>query len=160
MTSTYIGIILFYDRPDLIVWVWVCAFSPFYFATWEEYHVGVLDLPMINGVSDGCILVGLVITFIGWLGHAAWKAPWILGLAARDWSFVFFGSAAFLTCLQNVLNVRAHRNSSIYEMVQTSLAYLLIMTNIGAFKLCSPSHILTNDYVSTIAFLGFIFAKE
>jgi hypothetical protein len=58
MSSTFLGIMLFYDYPECIVFIWSCAFSPFYFATWEEYHVGMLDLPIINGVSDGCLLIG------------------------------------------------------------------------------------------------------
>ncbi len=29
----------------------------FYFATLEVYYVGKLDLPVINAVSDGCVLV-------------------------------------------------------------------------------------------------------
>lgn len=39
-----------------------CSFVPFYFQTWEEYYVGSMILPIINGPSEGLLIaVGMCI---------------------------------------------------------------------------------------------------
>ena len=33
-----------------------CGFVPFYFQTWEEYYLGAMNLPPINGPSEGLLM--------------------------------------------------------------------------------------------------------
>ena len=35
----------------------VCTMTGFYSATLEQYYVGGLNLPIINGVSDACVII-------------------------------------------------------------------------------------------------------
>ena len=35
----------------------VCIMTGFYSATLEQYYVGKLNLPVINGVSDACVII-------------------------------------------------------------------------------------------------------
>jgi len=41
---------------------------PFHFATLEEYYVGGLWLPVLNGVTDGSVLIIMINILIGMLG--------------------------------------------------------------------------------------------
>jgi len=44
----------------------------FFFNTWEEYYTGSLDLPIIHGVSEGCVLCCVVMFCTGYYGHEIW----------------------------------------------------------------------------------------
>lgn len=46
--------------PFLVVSALATPFVPFYVATWEEYYVGKLVLPIINGPAEG-VLLGVAI---------------------------------------------------------------------------------------------------
>ena len=46
--------------PFLVLSALATPFVPFYVATWEEYYVGQLVLPIINGPSEG-VLIGVAI---------------------------------------------------------------------------------------------------
>jgi ethanolaminephosphotransferase len=151
---------MYYDVSYVTVWIWVVICSPFYFATWEEYHVGTLNLPVVNGVSDGCTIAGVVFIVIGITGLPAWKVPVVFGISARAWSFFVFAITAFVSCLINARNARLHKTTTLYEMLVTSTAYFGLLATIIVLKLFSPSDVLTTEYVAILAFLGFIFAKE
>ena len=40
-----------------------CSMVPFYFETWEEYHVGSMILPFFNGPSD-CLCLAVLMCFV------------------------------------------------------------------------------------------------
>jgi len=64
---------------------------PFHFATLEEYYVGGLWLPVMNGVTDGSLLLILVNVLIGLLGSQFFAAPTtILGFATSIGHFCFY----------------------------------------------------------------------
>ena len=46
--------------PFLVISAIATPFVPFYVATWEEYYVGKLVLPIINGPAEG-VLMGVMI---------------------------------------------------------------------------------------------------
>ena len=47
----------------------------FHFTTLEEYYLGTLVLPMFNAVSDGSLLVIVVLVFTGSIGNDFWAVP-------------------------------------------------------------------------------------
>ena len=40
---------------SIFFFLW-CGFVPFYFQTWEEYYLGAMNLPPINGPSEGLLI--------------------------------------------------------------------------------------------------------
>ncbi len=58
----------------------ICLTSGFYFATLQQYYCGRLDLPIINGVSDGCVIVYVVGLVSAFFGCDVWKSQAAFGL--------------------------------------------------------------------------------
>lgn len=44
----------------------------FFINTWEEYYTGSLDLPIIHGVSEGCVLSCILMIISGYCGQNIW----------------------------------------------------------------------------------------
>jgi ethanolaminephosphotransferase len=74
---TYVSILTFCHIFQLggtiyMLMMIVAVTAGFYFATLEEYYVGGLFLPIINGVSDGAILLVAMSFFGGFVGWEWW----------------------------------------------------------------------------------------
>lgn len=57
---------------------WITAFASwalFYGSTWEVYRTGVLILGYVNGVTEGSLLLVLVLLMRAFLGLAFWQSP-------------------------------------------------------------------------------------
>ena len=62
------------STPFLIFWTLLSSALPFYISTWEEYYTGALDLPLVNGPSEG-LLVGASLSIASFLyGPQHWHA--------------------------------------------------------------------------------------
>ena len=48
------------------------VYGAFYFATLEEHYVGTLRLPIFNGVSDGSVLIIILMLATGIFGNDFW----------------------------------------------------------------------------------------
>jgi ethanolaminephosphotransferase len=49
----------------------ICGYVPFYFQTWEEYHLGTMVLPIFNGPSEG-LLMAISICLISYFMGCEW----------------------------------------------------------------------------------------
>jgi hypothetical protein len=69
----------------------ITACMPFHFATLEEYYVGGLWLPVLNGVTDGSVVLIGVNIMIGVMGSQWWADPMtILGFTAPFGHMCFY----------------------------------------------------------------------
>lgn len=55
---------------SLVVYL-MTTFS-FFFATWEEFHTGVMDLPAFNGVDEGAFTMAGLFFFTSFVGTSFW----------------------------------------------------------------------------------------
>lgn len=55
--------------------LWLTTTIPFFVATWEEFHLDALWLPIINGPSEGIVMTTLVYLLAGYLGNMFWQTP-------------------------------------------------------------------------------------
>ena len=55
-----LGSLLFLEDMKSYAQLYVMVVSAFFFNTWEAYYIGELVLPMINGVSEGTLLIILI----------------------------------------------------------------------------------------------------
>ena len=70
----------------------------FFFNTWEEYYTGSLDLPIMHGVSEGCVISCVVMILTGYYGHEMWlQNVTIYGQSFRLNNFVVVCSFAVST---------------------------------------------------------------
>lgn len=67
-------------------------------ATWEEYYTGILELPVINGPTEGILLaIGLKV-LTGIRGPGFWLEPSFVGqLKNNDLLLLGFGLSSILT---------------------------------------------------------------
>lgn len=59
------------NSPYLLVPMSVGSY-PFFYATLEEYYVGSLNLPCVNGPNEGCFLIVLIYLASAILGNRIW----------------------------------------------------------------------------------------
>jgi ethanolaminephosphotransferase len=50
----------------------IASYMVFHFTTLEEYYLGTLKLPMFNGVSDGSLILIILMIFTGAIGNTWW----------------------------------------------------------------------------------------
>jgi hypothetical protein len=61
----------------------IISSMPFYFITMEQYYVGEMNLPMINGVDEGSVVIMIACCFTGLQedNHKFWTEEiWVPGL--------------------------------------------------------------------------------
>lgn len=85
-----VGIITLYGNSYYTLTLWLLGAIPFFLATWEELYVGEQIFPVINGPSDGCLIVGFVITVIGLCGPEYFITNTYAGHRYMDLIFYFF----------------------------------------------------------------------
>lgn len=79
--------------------------APFYLATWEEFHVGALYLPVFNGPTEGILItVGAFLTS-GIIGTEFWAEELMFGVSASICVVRFGVFGACITCVYQVINV-------------------------------------------------------
>jgi ethanolaminephosphotransferase len=69
----------------------------FYAATLEEYYCGRLDLPLFNGVSDGCVMVYAIGLISGLAGSSYWKTKLFYQLTMSEIFILAFFIASLIT---------------------------------------------------------------
>ncbi|CAL5419060.1 unnamed protein product [Camellia sinensis] len=66
-------------------WFWVITAVPFYLATWEHYFTNTLILPVINGPTEGLMLIYLCHFFTAIVGADWWAQPFGKSLPFLSW---------------------------------------------------------------------------
>lgn len=72
-------------------WYWVIAAGPFYGATWENYFTNTLTLPVVNGPTEGLMLIYLGHFFTAIVGAEWWAQPFGKSLPFLSWVPVLNG---------------------------------------------------------------------
>jgi hypothetical protein len=58
--------------------LFICFTTTFFFNTWEEYYTGKLELPLIHGVSEGCVVCCAICIWTGIYGQNIWLEHFML----------------------------------------------------------------------------------
>lgn len=81
--------------PVEVVAIYLMCTIPFYLATWEEYVTGIMELPFISGVDEGCFVTNSVFIFTGLVGASFWVDTVVYGFELKIFllgSFIFICS--------------------------------------------------------------------
>ena len=54
----------------MLMWFMIC--NTFFLNTWEEYYTGILELPIIHGVSEGTLVTATLMIYTGINGQDFW----------------------------------------------------------------------------------------
>ncbi|KAF4402697.1 hypothetical protein G4B88_012482 [Cannabis sativa] len=83
-------------------WFWVISAVPFYGATWEHYFTNTLTLPIINGPTEGLMLIYVGHFFTAIVGN-------VLTLCAEWWAQQFGKSVPFLSWVPFISEIPTSR---------------------------------------------------
>ena len=96
ITTSFMATAALYGNSHISLFIWLAGAFPFFLATWEELYVGVQIFPVVNGPSDGCLLVGVLMLALGLVGPDYFANSYYSGIRYIDFICVFFGSSSFL----------------------------------------------------------------
>uniref|UniRef100_A0AAV1UPU4 CDP-alcohol phosphatidyltransferase n=1 Tax=Peronospora matthiolae TaxID=2874970 RepID=A0AAV1UPU4_9STRA len=134
----------------------------FIFATWEEYYSGSLELPVINGPTEG-ILLGIALKlFTACVGVDFWTHELIDGVQNNSLLVCVLIVSLCATLLVNVRNVlkAVHLNQdSVLVAFTRLLPFIIINALAGLWALYSPSDIFLTHPRMFLWMLGLLNSK-
>uniref|UniRef100_K3WTS5 CDP-alcohol phosphatidyltransferase n=1 Tax=Globisporangium ultimum (strain ATCC 200006 / CBS 805.95 / DAOM BR144) TaxID=431595 RepID=K3WTS5_GLOUD len=115
-------------------------------ATWEEYYSGSLQLPLINGPTEG-ILIGCALKlFTAWVGSQFWTQEIIPGFQNNSVFVIVTAISSFFTIAVNGVNVlHAVRlaNDSILVALTRLTPFFILNSLAALWVVFSPSDIFS-----------------
>ncbi|CAA7390924.1 unnamed protein product [Spirodela intermedia] len=154
-------------------WFWVISAIPFYFATWEHFFTNTLILPIINGPTEGLMLIYLSHFFTFFVGAEWWaqdfrKSVRFLGWIPLNYEIPLYELVLFLMIVIAVLPTIWSNISNVYKVVQArkgsmllALAMLypfcVLMGGVLIWSIISPDDVMLNYPHLLISGTGFAF---
>ena len=159
-----LGSLLFLEDMKSYAQLYVMVVSAFFFNTWEAYYIGELVLPMINGVSEGTLLIILICVLSSLYGPEFYAQKYdllflkncqlkeLIALGGCA-SGIFFGVISYI-------NVHLKRPSKDYlEINFNALIFALFLGAFYCVIYLSDSWIVKEWPKFLILTFGFLFAK-
>ncbi|XP_064951307.1 choline/ethanolaminephosphotransferase 1-like isoform X1 [Musa acuminata AAA Group] len=154
-------------------WFWVIAAIPFYLATWEHFFTNTLILPIINGPTEGLMLIYVCHWLTFFLGAEWWAQDFRKSIPFLGWvplipeipvySVVLFMMIAFgviPTIASNISNVhkvvKARRGSMILALAML-FPFGVLLAGVLIWSYLSPSDIMHSHPHLLIIGTGFAF---
>ncbi|EPS64258.1 hypothetical protein M569_10522, partial [Genlisea aurea] len=134
--------------------LWVMSAVVFYLATWEYYFTSSLILPVVNGPTEGLMLIYLFHIFTSFVGAEWWAQPFGESIAYLNWIPFLTGIAVYkvvVFCMitfgviptvyfniQNVHNIIKARNGSMPLALAMLFPFLLLLFGVILWAYLSP----------------------
>lgn len=139
-------------------WFWVISAIPFYGATWEHFFTNTLLLPVVNGPTEGLMLIYLshiFTSFVGsewWIQHLGESVPFLSWLPIISdipmYRVVLLGMVAFAVIptvafnIYNVYNVVSAKNGSMLLALAMLYPFIVLLGGAIAWDYLSPSDLM------------------
>ncbi|XP_021759778.1 choline/ethanolaminephosphotransferase 1 isoform X2 [Chenopodium quinoa] len=139
-------------------WFWVIAAIPFYGATWEHYFTNTLILPVINGPTEGLMLIYLCHFFTTFVGAEWWAQQFGASIPFLSWVPFFSGIPTYQVALylmiasgviptvafniQNVYNVVKLRKGSMLLALAMLYPFVVLLVGVLVWDYLSPSDLI------------------
>uniref|UniRef100_A0A0A0KTQ1 Aminoalcoholphosphotransferase n=1 Tax=Cucumis sativus TaxID=3659 RepID=A0A0A0KTQ1_CUCSA len=81
-------------------WFWVLSAVPFYGATWEHFFTNTLVLPVVNGPTEGLMLIYLCHFFTTFVGAGWWTQQFGKSIPIFSWVPIFHGKTSNLLSMK------------------------------------------------------------
>eukprot|EP00850_Spirogloea_muscicola_P017285 SM000147S01104 [mRNA] locus=s147:25909:30376:- [translate_table: standard] len=138
---------------------WAVATIPFYFATWETYYTHTLLLPVVNGPTEGLMIMYFAYWFTAIVGGEWWtldfrKAlrwpgllPMVPDIPTNEIAYwVMFIPGVIPTAIANFLTVRRvvlkGQRGSMLQALGMLLPYCTLLSGAFLWKRYSPSDVM------------------
>lgn len=130
----------------------------FYFTTWEEYHLGIMNFGFINPVDEGLTVMNSLMIFSGIVGSDWWIGEGILGMKRNEVLVYAISASCFFTILTNIYRVYKHNKNFqlTFDKIKVVLFFCACVFTVGYF---SPSDIVVTRMRSLIICFGLAFSK-
>ncbi|KAI4386435.1 hypothetical protein MLD38_004367 [Melastoma candidum] len=141
-------------------WFWVISAVPFYCATWEHYFTNTLILPVINGPTEGLMLIYLGHFFTAFVGSEWWAQPFGKAIPIFSWVpfiseipmfkyvlFIMIAAGVIPTVsfnVQNVCKVVQSRKGNMLLALAMLYPFAILLGGVLAWDYLSPSDIMGN----------------
>ncbi|KAJ4974810.1 hypothetical protein NE237_007984 [Protea cynaroides] len=140
-------------------WFWVIAAIPFYGATWEHFFTNTLILPVINGPTEGLMLIYMAHFFTSIVGAEWWTQQYGKSMPFFSWlPFVYdiptYRVVLYTMLAFGVIPTVAFNVYNVYKVVQARRGSMLL-----ALAMLYPFAVLLGgvllwDYLSPADIIG------
>ncbi|KAI3452956.1 hypothetical protein Pfo_009619 [Paulownia fortunei] len=141
-------------------WFWVISAVPFYCATWEHYFTNTLILPVINGPTEGLMLIYMTHFFTAFVGAEWWAQPFGKSIPFLSWVpfineitmnkavlFLMITFAVIPTVSFNVYNaykvVKARKGSMLLALAML-YPFVVLLGGVLVWDYLSPTDVMGN----------------
>ncbi|XP_020254640.1 choline/ethanolaminephosphotransferase 2-like [Asparagus officinalis] len=154
-------------------WFWVISAVPFYLATWEHFFTNTLILPVVNGPTEGLMLIYVCHFLTFFLGADWWAQDFRKSMPLLSWipfipELPFYGVVIFLMTVFAVLPTVWSNISNVHKVVEASKGSMLmalamlfpfgvLLAGVLVWSFLSPSDIMRNHPHLVIIGTGFAF---
>ncbi|KAI9168769.1 hypothetical protein LWI28_001662 [Acer negundo] len=141
-------------------WFWVLSAVPFFGATWEHYFTNTLILPVINGPTEGLMLIYLCHFFTAIVGAEWWAQRFGSSIPLLNWvplinEIQTYKAVLYMMLLFGAIPTVYFNVSNVYKVVQArkgsmllALAmlypFVVLMGGVLAWDYLSPSDLIGN----------------
>ncbi|KAK9061348.1 hypothetical protein SSX86_018528 [Deinandra increscens subsp. villosa] len=154
-------------------WFWVISAVPFYGATWEHYFTNTLVLPVVNGPTEGLMLIYFAHFFTSVVGAEWWAqdfgksipllswVPFINGIPTSGVVLLFMVLFAVIPTVsfnvQNVYKVVQSRKGSMLSALAMLVPFCLLLGVVLLWDFMSPSDLIRNYPHMVVMGIGLAF---
>ncbi|XP_054823105.1 choline/ethanolaminephosphotransferase 1-like [Prosopis cineraria] len=142
-------------------WWWLISAIPFYGATWEHYFTNCLILPVVNGPTEGLMIIYLLHFFTALVGARWWAQQLVKSMPFLSWvpfleGIPTYSAVLYFVIISGVIPTVAFNIHNVYKIVRAkkqrmrvALAmlypFVLLIGGVLLWDYLSPSDIL-GDY--------------
>ncbi|KAL0533971.1 hypothetical protein IC582_028247 [Cucumis melo] len=140
-------------------WFWVLSAVPFYGATWEHFFTNTLVLPVVNGPTEGLMLIYLCHFFTTFVGAGWWAQEFGKSIPIFSWVPIFhdiptFRAALILLAAFGVIPTVAFNVYNVYKVVQARKGNMLLALAMLYPFVVLVGGVLAWDYLSPSDIIG------
>ncbi|KMZ59998.1 Diacylglycerol Cholinephosphotransferase [Zostera marina] len=154
-------------------WFWVISAIPFYLATWEHFFTNTLILPVINGPTEGLMMIYISHFLTFFLGGEWWAQSFRKSIPFMNWvplvpEIPFYGVVLFLMIIfgviptiganiSNVSKVVKARKGSMMLALAMLFPFVVLLAGVLSWSFLSPEDIMGNYPHLLVVGTGFAF---
>ncbi|KAL0463673.1 UNVERIFIED_CONTAM: Choline/ethanolaminephosphotransferase 2 [Sesamum latifolium] len=140
-------------------WFWVISAVPFYCATWEYYFTKTLILPVVNGPTEGLMLIYMIHFFTAIVGAQWWAQQFGKSIPFLNWipfvkDMTMYKAALFLMIIFAVIPTISCNVYNVYKVVQARKGSMLLALAMLYPFVVLLSGVLVWDYLSPSDLMG------
>lgn len=141
--------------------IWMMTAFPFFLNTWEEYYTGELNLPVINGVSEGAVIACLIMISGGLFPEFWVQQATIFGhtIKFNEIAVILGLSSGCLFGLISVYNVLTRFKDQREDAVWNIFIFFYLVFTLMLVIFYADSEIIRSYPKVIILVYGFAFAK-